>query len=314
MARPYSMDLRQQAMDRLAAGETSRAAAAALKVAVSSVIKWAARQRATGSAAPGQMGGHRRPLITGADRDWVLAEVERTPHVTLAVLTAGLAARGLKLHPASVGRFLHREGKSFKKTVLPAEQARPRLARLCERWQRHQGKIDPTRLVFLDETWVKTNMAPLRGWADRGKRLLAHVPHGHWKTMTFIAALRYDRIEAPWVLDGPINGEAFRTYVAAELLKTLKPGDIVVLDNLGSHKSKEVRAMVRRTGAKLVFLPPYSPDLNPIEQLFAKLKHAMRKAMGRTVDAVHDALTETLETIPPSECQNYLANAGYKST
>lgn len=115
MARPYSMDLRQRAMDRLAAGETSHAAAAALKIAVSSVIKWAARQRATGSAAPGQMGGHRRPLITGADRDWVLAEVERNPHVTLATLSAGLLARGLKLHPASVGRFLHREGKSFKK-------------------------------------------------------------------------------------------------------------------------------------------------------------------------------------------------------
>lgn len=115
MARPYSMDLRQRAMDRLAAGETSYEAAAALKVAVSSVIKWAARQRATGSAAPGQMGGHRRPLIAGADRDWVLAEVESNPHVTIAVLTAGLSARGLKLHPASVGRFLHREGKSFKK-------------------------------------------------------------------------------------------------------------------------------------------------------------------------------------------------------
>ena len=115
MARPYSMDLRQRAMDRLAAGETSYEAAAALKVAVSSVIKWAQRQRSTGSAAPGQMGGHRRPLIVGADRDWALAEVERTPHVTLATLAAGLEARGLKIHPASVGRFLHREGKSFKK-------------------------------------------------------------------------------------------------------------------------------------------------------------------------------------------------------
>lgn len=115
MARPYSIDLRQRAMDRLAAGETSYEAAAALKVAVSSVIKWAQRQRATGSAAPGQMGGHRRPLIAGADRDWVLAEVERAPHVTIAILAAGLAARGLTIHPASVARFLHREGKSFKK-------------------------------------------------------------------------------------------------------------------------------------------------------------------------------------------------------
>jgi transposase len=132
--------------------------------------------------------------------------------------------------------------------------------------------------------------------------------------MTFIAALRCDRIDAPWVLNGPINGEAFKTYVEAELIRTLKPGDIVVLDNLGSHKGKEVRAMIRRAGAKLIFLPPYSPDLNPIEQLFSKLKHAMRKAMGRTIDAVHDALAEVLDAIKPGECQNYLANAGYKST
>lgn len=157
-------------------------------------------------------------------------------------------------------------------------------------------------------------MAPLRGWGERGKRLVAHVPYGHWKTMTFIAALRCDRIDAPWVLDGPINGEAFRTYIETELIKTLKPGDIVVLDNLGSHKGKAVRALVRKAGARLLFLPPYSPDLNPIEQLFSKLKHTMRKAMGRTIQAVHDALAAILKTIPPSECQNYLENAGYKST
>jgi transposase len=161
---------------------------------------------------------------------------------------------------------------------------------------------------------VKTNMAPLRGWGARNRRLVARVPHGHWKTMTFIAALRCDRIDAPWVLDGPINGEAFRTYIAAELIKTLKPGDIVVLDNLGSHKGKAVRTMLRRAGARLLFLPPYSPDLNPIEQLFSKLKHAMRKAMGRTPEAVHDAIAAILETIAPSECRNYLENAGYKST
>jgi transposase len=188
------------------------------------------------------------------------------------------------------------------------------LARRRARWTRYQGKIDPKRLVFLDETWVKTNMAPLRGWGDRNKRLFAHVPYGHWKTMTFIAALRHDRIEAPWVLNGPINGEAFKTYVAAELIGTLRPGDIVVLDNLGSHKGKAVRAMIKKAGAKMIFLPPYSPDLNPIEQLFAKLKHAMRKAMGRTVEAVHDTLAQILQTIPPDECANYLANAGYKST
>lgn len=156
-------------------------------------------------------------------------------------------------------------------------------------------------------------MAPLRGWGDRSKRLIAHVPHGHWKTMTFIAALRIDRIDAPWVIDGPINGDAFRAYVEKELLPTLQPGDVVVLDNLGSHKGKAVRKMVRAAGARLFFLPPYSPDLNPIEQLFSKIKHAMRKTMGRTIKAVHDALKLILEAIPKHECANYCANAGYKS-
>jgi transposase len=138
--------------------------------------------------------------------------------------------------------------------------------------------------------------------------------YGHWKTMTFLAALRHDRVDAPWVLDGPINSDAFRTYVEAELLKTLKPNDIVVLDNLGSHKSVEVRKKIRATGARLIFLPPYSPDLNPIEQMFSKIKQAMRTAMARSVQAVHDALATTLATITPQECSNYLQNAGYRST
>jgi len=128
-------------------------------------------------------------------------------------------------------------------------------------------------------------MAPLRGWAVRGHRLTAKVPHGRWKTMTFLAALRHDRIDAPWFIEGPIDGESFRTYVEKILLPTLRPGDIVVLDNLGSHRGKAVRQLIRSAGAKLFFLPKYSPDLNPIEQVFAKLKHLIRKAAARTVDA-----------------------------
>jgi transposase len=121
-------------------------------------------------------------------------------------------------------------------------------------------------------------MAPLRGWAPRGSRLIAKVPHGHWKTTTFLAALRQDRIDAPWLLEGPIDGESFRTYVEKVLLPALRPGDIVIMDNLGSHKGKAVRQLIRLAGAKLIFLPKYSPDLNPIEQIFAKLKHLLRKA------------------------------------
>jgi hypothetical protein len=126
--------------------------------------------------------------------------------------------------------------------VLPAEQDRPDVARRRQRWKKYQGRIDPRRLVFIDETWTKTNMAPLRGWCQRGRRLPGKVPHGHWQTMTFIAALRVDRIDAPCVFDGPINGESFRAYVDQILVPTLAPGDIVVIDNLGSHKSQAVRA------------------------------------------------------------------------
>ena len=156
-------------------------------------------------------------------------------------------------------------------------------------------------------------MAPLRGWGPRRKRLIAHVPHGHWKTMTFLAALRRDRIDAPWVLDGPINGEAFKTYVRNELLKTLKPGDIVVLDNLGSHKGKAVRNMIRNAGAHLMFLPPYSPDLNPIEQAFAKMKTLLRKADARTIEQTWRTIGALLDCFTPTECANYFKNAGYAS-
>lgn len=129
-------------------------------------------------------------------------------------------------------------------------------------WVLYQDRIDPTRLVFIDETWTKTNMAPLRGWAPVGQRIKAKVPHGHWKTMTFLAALRHDRVEAPWLIDGPINGERFLLYVEKVLVPTLQSGDIVVMDNLGSHKSKAVRRAIRKAGAKLFFLPKYSPDLS----------------------------------------------------
>lgn len=157
-------------------------------------------------------------------------------------------------------------------------------------------------------------MAPLRGWAPRGQRLEAKVPYGHWKTMTFLAALRHDRIDAPWVLDGPINGERFRVYVEKVLVPTLKPGDIVVMDNLGSHKSEAVRRLIRGAGAKLFLLPKYSPDLNPIEQVFAKLKHLLRKEAARTVDALCHAIGKLLGAFAPMECANLLKNAGYGPT
>jgi len=157
-------------------------------------------------------------------------------------------------------------------------------------------------------------MTRTHGWWRRGEPLLAKVPHGHWQTMTFLAALRHDGITAPLVLDGPINGESFKAYVEQILVPTLKPGDIVIMDNLGSHKGRAIRATIRAAGARLMFLPPYSPDLNPIEQVFAKLKTLLRKAEERTIDAVWRRIGTLLENFAPTECANYLRNAGYGST
>ena len=168
--------------------------------------------------------------------------------------------------------------------------------------------------MFIDETWTKTNMAPLRGWAAKGKRLLAKAPFGHWNTMTFVAALRHDRIVAPWLLDGPMNGERFRVYVEQVLLPTLKPGDLVIMDNLSSHKGPAVRRAIQQAGAKLFLLPKYSPDLNPIEQVFAKLKHLLRKAAARTSDAVCATIGTLLDTYTSQECANYLKHSGYNQT
>jgi transposase len=182
-----------------------------------------------------------------------------------------------------------RETELSKKTLVASERDRPDIAHKRAQWKKYQGRIKPERLAFIDETWTKTNMAPLRGWAPRGMRLTTKVPHGRWKTTTFLAALRNGRIDAPWVLDGPIDGETFRIYVEKVLVPTLKPGDIVIMDNLGSHKGKAVRQLIRAAGAKLFLLPKYSPDLNPIEQVFAKLKHLLRKRAARTVEAVSAA-------------------------
>jgi transposase len=191
---------------------------------------------------------------------------------------------------------------------------RDSVARRRARWRWLQARLDPARLVFIDETWAKTNMVRLHGRSPRGSRLHAKAPYAHWRTMTFIGALRCDRIDAPWVLDQPINSASFLTYVRERLLPTLRCGDVVVLDNLSSHKAKEVRRLLRIVGAKLFFLPPYSPDLNPIEQVFAKLKTLLRKAAERSWEAVCNRIGTLLETFTPTECANYIRNSGYVST
>jgi transposase len=195
--------------------------------------------------------------------------------------------------------------------VVAGERDRPDVARRRAQWTKYQDRVDPARLVFIDETWTRTNMAPLRGWAPRGHRLIGKVPDGRWRTMTFLAALRHDRVTAPWLLEGPIDGESFATYVEKVLLPTLRSGDIVIMDNLGSHRGKIIRQLIRSAGAKLFLLPKYSPDLNPIEQVFAKLKHLLRKAAARTVETVCAAIGQLLGAFTKNECANYFKNSGY---
>lgn len=178
-------------------------------------------------------------------------------------------------------------------------------------WFEAQPDLDPERLVFIDETWTATNMARSHGRCPRGERLRMGFPHGHRKTTTLVAGLRLDGMVAPMVLDGPINGDWFEAYVTHVLAPTLRPGDIVIMDNLSSHKRAAARAIIEAQGAELRFLPPYSPDFNPIEMAFAKLKALLRKAAERTVDGLWNAIGRLLDIFTPQECANYFSAAGY---
>lgn len=185
------------------------------------------------------------------------------------------------------------------------------MAAAREAWRESQPRLNPAQLVFIDETWATTNMTRLRGRCPRGERLIAAVPHGHWRTSTFVAGLRMSGLSAPLVLDGAMNGEAFLAYVEQILAPTLAPGDVVIMDNLSSHKVAGVREAIEARGARVLYLPPYSPDLNPIEQAFAKFKALLRKVAARTRDALWNAIGQFLARFTPQECANYFAEAGY---
>ena len=323
MTKPVSIDIRDRAMARLDAGGTVREAAEALSVAPSSVVKWLQRRRATGSAAPGRIGG-----VCAAQDPRGSGDVAADPDGGSPVhparpggRTRRTRAQGRRPHDVE---FRPCRGAELEKTAPASEQDRPDVARKRQRRKARQGGIDPARLVFIGESaalkaplvqaqrrTAKTDMTPLRGWSLRGKRLKGFAPFGRWNTMTFVAALRHDGITAPSVIDGPINGEIFRTDVEHVLVPTLRPNDIVILDNLGSHKAPAIRRAIRAAGARRMFLPAYSPDLNPIEQVFAKLKHLRRKAAERSKDTVWRRIGSLLDQFTPQECANYLGNSGY---
>lgn len=191
------------------------------------------------------------------------------------------------------------------------EQERADLLKRRREWFDAQLDLDPSKLVFIDETGLSTKMARLRGRSLRGERCRSAIPHGHWKTTTFTGALRLCGMTAPMVLDGPMNGVTFRAYVEQVLVPTLAPGDIVVMDNLPAHKADGVRQAIERVGCKLLFLPPYSPDFNPIENAFSKLKAHLRARAERSVAALWNTVADLVKLFEPHECENYFRAAGY---
>lgn len=314
MGAPYTPDLRERVVATFRSGLSRAETAALFRVSQSSVQRWSRLERTTGNVAAQPMGGQ-RPFALAGERDRILGRIAQQPDLPLRALLAELHDRGIKGSYFALWNIVDRAGLSSKKKSLHAsEQDRPKVARRRLQWQQRQDKIDARRLVFIDETWAKMNMTPTHGRCPIGQRLVAKVPHGHRKTLTFVAALRCDGITAPCLLNQPINAVSFRTYVEQFLVPTLRPGDIVVMDNLSSHKGKAIRKAIQAAGAKLIFLPPYSPDLNPIEQVFAKLKTLLRKANARTIPAITEAIAKLLDEYTVKECANYLVNSGYGST
>ena len=309
MARAYSQDLRERVID---AGTSARQAAERFGIGVATAIVWVRRAR-EGERSARRQGQPKRSKLD-PHREFLLALIEAEPDITIAEMRERLRSEaGLTASVGTIWTFLDRAGPDVqKKTAHASEQERPDVLRRREAWFEGQLDLNPERLVFIDETWTSTNMARLRGRARKGERLRAGMPHGHWKTTTFVAGLRLDGIAAPMVLDGPINRNAFQAYVDQVLVPELKPGDVVIMDNLSSHKGPAVRRAIEAAGANLLYLPPYSPDFNPIENAFAKLKALLRKAAIRTVAALWDQIGSVLNLFTPAECANYFKAAGYE--
>jgi transposase len=314
MPKPYSLDLRERVFRYVNEGHSCRAAAAHFRVSVSFVVNLMKAFRMRGSLAPKPSGGRRHAKLE-PHRAFLLEKVAEKADITMPELAAPPPARRPippRFHGGSSASVI-----GSKKTLRASEHDRPDIKQAREEWTLTRQpimRLEPHRLVFLDETGTTTKMARLRGRSLRGQRLLSKVPFGHWKTQTFIAGLRCDALTAPFVIDAPMDRRIFETYVETQLAPTLKPGDVVVLDNLPAHKSAAAEQAVHAMGAWLLFLPPYSPDLNPIEMAFAKLKALLRARAVRTIDALWRAIGEICDLFSPQECQNYFHAAGYGLT
>ncbi|WP_237751651.1 IS630 family transposase [Sphingobium sp. DC-2] len=308
-----SMDLRTRLLAAVDSGSSCRAAAARFGVAPSTAVRWRAQQRETGDITPKPRGGDMRSRRMEERTADILAIWDERRDITLEELRLALADKGMDVSVAGLHRFFVRRGLTRKKRQGHAiEQDRPDVLKQRQDWFEGQLDLEPERLVFVDETWTATNMTRSHGRCPKGERLRMGFPHGHRKTTTLVAGLRMTGMVAPMVLDGPINGDWFETYVAQVLVPELRPGDVVIMDNLSSHKRAAVQDRIKAAGATLRFLPPYSPDFNPIEKAFSRLKAMLRKASERTVSGLWSLIGKLVDIFQPHECANYFRSCGYE--
>ncbi|KAA5595713.1 IS630 family transposase [Blastochloris sulfoviridis] len=308
-----SMDIRRKVLKAIKGGMSCRQAAARFDIGPATAVRWAKRVEITGDVAPLKMGGDHRSQRIEAHAEFILGQLEEKPDLTIMELREMIRERhALRVGYGTVWRFLARHKITRKKkTGHASEQDRQDIAAARKDWFAGQLDLDPLTLVFIDETAISTNMARHFGWAPQGERCRAAVPFGHWKTKTLIAALRWDRVDAPMTIDGALDQAAFLAYVEQVLVPTLSAGETVVMDNVPTHKVTGVRAAIEAKGAKVLYLPPYSPDFNPIEKPFAKIKSFLERIAARTADALDAAVGEALRAFTPKQCMNYFASSGY---
>jgi transposase len=302
--------MRRRVIAEVESGASRRAAAEEFAVSASTAIIWVKCFRETGRCAAKPRGGSTSPLEEHAD--FLLGLIEKQADLTLDEVVLAMCKNKIPGSRTAVWRFFKRHKITFKKSLRAAEQQRADVARARRRWMREQGMFDPARLVFIDETAANTKMVRLCGRCRRGERLIDHVPQGHWKTITFVAALRRNGMRAPCTVDGSMNGAKFLAYVEQCLAPTLRRKDIVVIDNLPAHKAPGIREAIEARGATLRYLPQYSPDLNPIEMPFSKLKASLRKAAERTIPRLRRRIGRFSCTMTASEARNYFRQAGYE--
>lgn len=314
MPQPLSKDLRLRLVDFVEKGHSRREAAARFKTAASSAVNVLKIWKDTGSVDPRPRGGFRHGKLK-PHREFILGIVGKQPDITMPELAKELlAAKDVMIDPSNLSKFLIGCGLSYKKSLLASEQDRPDIRKARAEWMQGRQPLmrqHQTRLIFLDETSTNTKMTRVRGRFLKGGRLNCKAPFGHWCTQTLIAGLRSDGLVAPFVVNAPMNRLIFDTYVETQLAPQLEPGDVAILDNLAAHKSEKAEGILRARGAWLLFLPPYSPDLNPIEMAFSKLKAHLRKMAARTIDDLWRAIGNICKLFTPEECSNYFKAAGY---